>query len=304
MAIGNWELAIGDDNGGWKTLCAKAFCRGFAPLPLPVTSSQLPMATPLILTGRVLSATLSNLSYGKPMTFKNNRSINKPIKAFVALVLAWIVPGAGQAFVGRPLRGIIIFLVIGATFWGGIAMGGVMTVDHEGQKWWFAAEMLTGVHGLVGWQNESKQLEKLEPKIQADMAESGIYLNNNIKDNRRELSDCIRQITQLEQSIRTAATGQERETLQGDLNSRKEAKSKIERQIIVSHRQLQSLRGAHIVKVLAKEKLALVAPMATLARAYAGVAGLLNLMCIFDAVMLALIGTVATPQPNREDDQQ
>jgi TM2 domain-containing membrane protein YozV len=238
------------------------------------------------------------------MTSKNNNAINKPIKAFLALLLAWIVPGAGHAFVGRPLRGIIIFLVIGATFWGGIALGGVMTVDHEGQKWWFAAEMLTGIHGLVGWRNESKQLERLEPEIQTDMAESGVYPNNNIKDNRRELSECIRQIAQLEQGIRTAATGQEREMLQKDLDARKKTRGSIEGQIIASHRELRSLRGAHIMKVLAKEKLALVAPMATLARAYAGVAGLLNLMCIFDAVMLALIGTVATTHPSQEDDQQ
>ena len=79
------------------------------------------------------------------MASKNNIPFDKPIKALLAFALAWLVPGAGHAFVGRPWRGLIIFLAIGATFWGGVAMGGVMTVDQKEQKWWFAAEMLTGV---------------------------------------------------------------------------------------------------------------------------------------------------------------
>jgi len=173
------------------------------------------------------------------MTSKDNIPFHKPIKAILGFLLAWTVPGAGHAFVGRPVRGIIIFIVIGATFWAGIAMGGVMTVDRQEQKWWFAAEMLTGVHGLIGWQRESKRLQTLEPEIQADMEQNG----RNRKDS--------------------------------------------------------------IVQVLVKEKLVLVAPMATVARAYAGVAGLLNLMCMFDVLMLALIGTiVTTEESNKKGDQQ
>ncbi|MCP4379388.1 MAG: hypothetical protein GY794_24860, partial [bacterium] len=67
------------------------------------------------------------------MNSKDNRQANKTIRALLGAMLAWIVPGAGHAFVGRPGRGIIIFIVIGATFWGGVAMGGVMTVDRQGQ---------------------------------------------------------------------------------------------------------------------------------------------------------------------------
>jgi len=52
-----------------------------------------------------------------------------------------------------------------------------------------------------------------------------------------------------------------------------------------------------IDKKLAAEQLALVSPVDTIARAYAGVAGLLNLMCIFDALMLALMGVVGRPKP-------
>ena len=83
----------------------------------------------------------------------SKRSGHKPL-ALVALVLAWLVPGTGHAYVGRPVRAIIIFATIGATFWAGVAMGGIMTVDRQNQRWWFAAEMLTGIHGLVGWRRQ------------------------------------------------------------------------------------------------------------------------------------------------------
>ena len=51
-------------------------------------------------------------------------------------------------------------------------------------------------------------------------------------------------------------------------------------------------------KILAEEGVALVAPTASVARAYAGVAGLLNLMCMFDAFMLSLLGVSGEHKPS------
>jgi len=48
---------------------------------------------------------------------------------------------------------------------------------------------------------------------------------------------------------------------------------------------------------LQEEHLALTAPTDTIARAYSGIAGLLNLMCIFDAMILALMGIGGEPPP-------
>ena len=166
------------------------------------------------------------------MKSNKNTTVTNSIRAVIAMALAWIVPGAGHAFAGRPWRGVIIFVAIGLTFWTGVAMGGVMTVDQREQKWWFAAQMFTGVHGLVGWQRGNEQMKQLAPKIQKEMARQGSSPQNEVRNST--------------------------------------------------------------IRVLADEKLALVAPMATLAQAYTGVAGLLNLMCVFDAIMLALIGTVVT----------
>jgi len=47
----------------------------------------------------------------------------------------------------------------------------------------------------------------------------------------------------------------------------------------------------------AEEGLALVYPTDTAARAYTGVAGMLNLLCIFDAIMLGLLGQLGEPPP-------
>ena len=156
-----------------------------------------------------------------------------------ALVLAWIVPGAGHVYLGRTRRGIIIFVTIAATFWAGVAIGGIMTVDRQNQRWWFIAEMLTGVHGLVG-QYRHKQLmsritEEFEPQIEQAQA------------------------------------------VEGPIG-----------------------RRAFIDEKLAERQLALVAPVDTVALAYAGVAGLLNIMCIFDAFMLAMMGVVGEPKPGDE----
>lgn len=50
-------------------------------------------------------------------------------------------------------------------------------------------------------------------------------------------------------------------------------------------------------RALAEENLALVYPTDSVARAYSGIAGMLNLLCIFDAVMLGLLGRLGEPPP-------
>ncbi len=169
------------------------------------------------------------------MAEKTSKSHTVPI---IALVLSWLLPGAGHVYLGRFTRGVIIFVTISATFWAGIAMGGVMTVDNEQERWWFIAEMFSGVYGLVAWQNQQRVMKRL-------------IADDEIGPRRRPGS----------------------------------AEAMV--------------RQSRIDRKLAEQKLALVAPTATVARAYAGVAGLLNLMCIFDAVMLSLMGM--TGEKKREE---
>jgi TM2 domain-containing membrane protein YozV len=169
---------------------------------------------------------------------------SRPIP-FVALVLGWLIPGAGHVYLGRHLRGAIIFLIIGATFWAGVAIGGVLTVDYQNERWWFAGQMLTGMHGIIGWHRQ----QKLYAELAAD-SEVGLPPPRGTSPQRRD-------------------------TWTYRLDKR-----------------------------LAEQKLSAVAPADTIARAYAGVAGLLNLMCVFDAVMLSLLGITGETKPAPEDEKK
>ena len=50
--------------------------------------------------------------------------------------------------------------------------------------------------------------------------------------------------------------------------------------------------------------MALVTPAETAARTYSGVAGLLNLACVFDAVMLSLMGVAGEPKAEAKKKPQ
>jgi hypothetical protein len=159
------------------------------------------------------------------------------------MVLAWVVPGAGHLYLRKPVRGLVIFFAIGLTFWAGIAMGGAMTLYSEGDAWWwFAADMLTGAHGMVALKVHQREFEPALAEAKSRFAKEGYA----------RLSD----------------SQQENEAYQ----------------------QL-------IAQELEKRRLALVSPGDTVARAYSGVAGLLNLLCVFDALMLGLMGRVGEPPP-------
>lgn len=62
--------------------------------------------------------------------------------AYSALIVGWLVPGAGHLITGRWVRALLLFLSIGAMFWLGIAMQGKLYVPNTGD----VLEML----GFVG----------------------------------------------------------------------------------------------------------------------------------------------------------
>jgi TM2 domain-containing membrane protein YozV len=146
---------------------------------------------------------------------------------YVALVLAWLIPGAGHVYLGRLRRGVIVFVAITALFWAGVGIGGVLTVDYYAERWWFVAEMFAGVHGLVGW-----------------------YRQKAVYDRLREMP------------------------------------------------------GRDLDEKMRNEGIALVAPAEPVARAYAGVAGLLNLMCIFDALILSVMGVTGEPADDERPEKK
>lgn len=178
------------------------------------------------------------------------RKSNNRIVAVIVMVLAWAVPGAGHVFIGRVTRGIIIFVTITATFWAGVAMGGVMTVDSRTERWWFAANMCTGVNGLTGWYRSKDVYAQAELELASDAYAT------RLRDDH---------------SLATSADGRMLTSVQ---------------QVDVSN----ALRLQYVDKILSDKGYRLSPPAETVARAYAGVAGLLNALCIFDVVLLALMG--------------
>jgi hypothetical protein len=230
---------------------------------------------------------------------------HKPL-ALVALVLAWVVPGAGHAYVGRPVRAVIIFVTIGATFWAGVAMGGIMTVDCDNQRWWFAAEMLTGVHALVGWRRQQGLVDKLAEGLRdnRDMYAVEVQLHERQGELADELENLRTLVRRLEGNVRQATGAREKASLEERIRSARRQEVDVRNEIKSCTKQLRDLRSEFLTEALVDDGLALVAPVETVAQAYAGVAGLLNLMCIFDAVMLALAWGRPPAKPAEQKDKR
>lgn len=168
---------------------------------------------------------------------KSERTIKKP-NPVLTTVLAWAVPGAGHLYLGRPVRALILFLVIHLMFWSGIAIGGVFTVNPRDEFWWFNGQMLTGASGVASWYRQRLQY--------ADV------------------------LAEANERLRQFDAGRPAETI---------ARERVE-----------------IVDAVMTEKgLNPVSPD-TIPFVLTGVAGMLNLMCAFDALMLSLMGRRGEPK--------
>ena len=82
-------------------------------------------------------------------------------------VLGWLVPGLGQVYLGRVGAGLLLLLVIGSTFAGGLALTDFTCVDPRTYQLEFVA------HGLIGGPTalaialtEDVRLERMPPWIE------------------------------------------------------------------------------------------------------------------------------------------
>jgi TM2 domain-containing membrane protein YozV len=70
---------------------------------------------------------------------------NKQFEVVPAMVLNWLVPGAGHWYLGDRVRAVIYFISITLTFWIGILIGGAQsTVNIQTNTAWFFAQIFTG----------------------------------------------------------------------------------------------------------------------------------------------------------------
>jgi hypothetical protein len=161
-------------------------------------------------------------------------------------LLAWLIPGAGHLYLRRTARGIILFVCINGLFWSGVAMGGVFTVDPPREKWWFTAQMCTGLSGVGAWYRQNVQRHHIAEKYNLPLAPPPdvVVDKGNRIDNTAKVNDW-------QQSWLNA------EHEEGGID--------------------------------------LVYPAEITSRAYSGVAGMLNVLCIFDAIMLGLMGKFGEP---------
>lgn len=90
------------------------------------------------------------------------------LRAPLAGLLAWILPGLGHIYLGHRTRGLILMVTITATFWSGVAIGGVAgTVNPDTRKLWFVAQLCTGGNTLAAASLTSRVMAKLPPSRSA-----------------------------------------------------------------------------------------------------------------------------------------
>lgn len=83
------------------------------------------------------------------------------LRAPIAGILAWVVPGLGHIYLGERNRGLILLVTISLTFWSGVAIGGVgATVNPREQRLWFMAQSLTGGQALVAYTLSNREMAK------------------------------------------------------------------------------------------------------------------------------------------------
>ncbi len=104
-----------------------------------------------------------------------NQQTEPPFTRIMAAgLLAWLLPGLGHIYLGEKKRGVVLMIVIAATFWCGVAVAGVQSsVQPIQRKAWFCGQICTGSHALItlGW---GKLRAKNHPNERAGFAEEDI----------------------------------------------------------------------------------------------------------------------------------
>jgi hypothetical protein len=84
------------------------------------------------------------------------------------MFLGWLVPGLGHLFLRHTTRGLVFLIAITATFWTGVAVGGLRsTVDPNERALWFLAQLGTGSNALLAWAGSRLTAENPTPKSNA-----------------------------------------------------------------------------------------------------------------------------------------
>lgn len=87
----------------------------------------------------------------------------------VAGLLALVLPGLGHWYLQQRRRAVVLFMTITATFWTGVAVGGVKSTVHATNNGaWFAAQLCAGTQALGAWAAGTR-LSRMYPDDQTGM---------------------------------------------------------------------------------------------------------------------------------------
>jgi TM2 domain-containing membrane protein YozV len=81
----------------------------------------------------------------------------------LAVLLGWLIPGFGHVYVGRPLKGLLYLVIVGAVFGGGLLLSQGLCVTPEREPVWFVGQAFAGIPaGLAAWMTRDlRPLERL-----------------------------------------------------------------------------------------------------------------------------------------------
>ena len=172
---------------------------------------------------------------------------------YLALVLAWAVPGLGHLVLGERARGIVFGLTIHLLFAAGLLLGGIKAINPPDQLIWTYTQFLAGWPMLIANRAETT----LDRKNIPDPAGMGGY------------------VSQFDLELR-AYQNQRKDLLQNpEARQALAAKAFTENPLLTYHPKVQDVGAV-----------------------YCGIAGMLNLLVMFD-VLLRITGAVRE-EPGRK----
>lgn len=87
---------------------------------------------------------------------------------YLAIVLAWVIPGAGHFFSGEKARGLIFASTIHGLFFIGLFIGGLKALNPSDQPIWSVTQYLTGWPMVVATQIQKNNppTPEYSPRVQ------------------------------------------------------------------------------------------------------------------------------------------
>jgi TM2 domain-containing membrane protein YozV len=100
---------------------------------------------------------------------------------YLALILAWLVPGLGHFLLGQKARGIVFALTIHSLFALGMLVAGIRAINPPEQAIWTYTQFLTGWPMLV-----SNRIEKIKTDEFKKLQETYLQQRPNERDDSPE----------------------------------------------------------------------------------------------------------------------